>query len=418
MNSKIFFLVILTFAGFSCLGPTRANAKNQKLWFISSPPDQKINYSYWYEFQAHNPKKTDYYWYFPAQAYPPGQKVPPITVPGSPTGQEGSFDSGSLPDPMESRAYVTEASTKRSLPGDSSDPEHPESHGSSSTHSFGISGKRDRLLKKIYIEGILNATANPECPKPDDPKTCRGIIATTSLTIQGVTRKIVDDSSEQKFQAGIPAGNNVKVNRISPRAASPQVFASIDLEPIGSPEELLHVFSAAFSSNAEPGATPSLNVDLDIGPHHDQLRSYDVKLTYSGLECILTSSTPTCGASFLGSLIAGLTSSSYWNYNSVLDLWELTSDLYYPEVVSYKYLLGSDSGETGFNVSSSPIVDPDVESVPGPLPLLGVGAAFGYGRKLRKRIKSSKSPEVMSAIGKTLPLGTRFLAPLPWRGFW
>jgi hypothetical protein len=37
--------------------------------------------------------------------------------------------------------------------------------------------------------------------------------------------------------------------------------------------------------------------------------------------------------------------------------------------------------------------------VPTPLPLLGVGAAFGYSRKLRKRIKTSKTPEVMSAIG-------------------
>ena len=38
-------------------------------------------------------------------------------------------------------------------------------------------------------------------------------------------------------------------------------------------------------------------------------------------------------------------------------------------------------------------------SVPGPLPLLGVGAAFGYSRRLRKRIKTSKTPEVISAIG-------------------
>ncbi len=36
---------------------------------------------------------------------------------------------------------------------------------------------------------------------------------------------------------------------------------------------------------------------------------------------------------------------------------------------------------------------------PGPLPLLGVGAAFGFSRNLRKRIKTSKSPEVMSALG-------------------
>jgi hypothetical protein len=297
---------------------------------------------------------------------------------------------------MEARVYVPEGPTGRILPGSSNDPA-PEDHGSTSTHSFGIFGKKDGILEKIKINGVLNATASPKCPQPDVPKTCRGIKATTSLTIQGVTRKTVDDLTVEKFQAGIPAGNNVKVNRIGPRAVSPQVFTSIDLEPIGSPDELFHVFSAAFYSNAEPGATPSLNVDLDIGPHPDQLRSYDVKLTYSGLECILTSSTPACGASFLDSLIAGLTSASYWNYNSVLDLWELTSDLYYPEVASYTYLLGPDSGETGFNVSSPPIVDPDVESVPGPLPLLGVSAAFGYSRKLRKRIKSSKLP-VASAI--------------------
>jgi hypothetical protein len=40
-----------------------------------------------------------------------------------------------------------------------------------------------------------------------------------------------------------------------------------------------------------------------------------------------------------------------------------------------------------------------VNPVPAPLPLLGVGAAFGFGRRLRKRIKGSKTPEVISAIG-------------------
>jgi hypothetical protein len=36
--------------------------------------------------------------------------------------------------------------------------------------------------------------------------------------------------------------------------------------------------------------------------------------------------------------------------------------------------------------------------VPGPLPLFGVGAAFGYSRKLRKRIKSSPLPSPMNTI--------------------
>jgi phospholipase/lecithinase/hemolysin len=38
-----------------------------------------------------------------------------------------------------------------------------------------------------------------------------------------------------------------------------------------------------------------------------------------------------------------------------------------------------------------------VASVPAPVPLLGFGVAFGYSRKLRKRIKSSKPP-VASAL--------------------
>jgi hypothetical protein len=40
-----------------------------------------------------------------------------------------------------------------------------------------------------------------------------------------------------------------------------------------------------------------------------------------------------------------------------------------------------------------------VVQTPGPLPLLGVGAAFGFSRNLRKRIKGSKLPEAMSALG-------------------
>lgn len=51
------------------------------------------------------------------------------------------------------------------------------------------------------------------------------------------------------------------------------------------------------------------------------------------------------------------------------------------------------------NVTSTGSGSTCVPSVPGPLPLLGVGAAFGYSRRLRKQIKTSKTQEVMSAIG-------------------
>jgi hypothetical protein len=42
------------------------------------------------------------------------------------------------------------------------------------------------------------------------------------------------------------------------------------------------------------------------------------------------------------------------------------------------------------NVTQTPITFNTSASVPGPIPLLGVGAAFGFSRKLRKRIKSLK----------------------------
>jgi hypothetical protein len=62
---------------------------------------------------------------------------------------------------------------------------------------------------------------------------------------------------------------------------------------------------------------------------------------------------------------------------------------------------GPDSFNVGIdNISYevTPIEAPST-AVPGPLPLLGVGAAFGFSRRLRKRNKKSKTPEVISAIG-------------------
>ena len=35
---------------------------------------------------------------------------------------------------------------------------------------------------------------------------------------------------------------------------------------------------------------------------------------------------------------------------------------------------------------------PATESVPGPLPILGIAAAFGFSRRLRRRITLAKTP--------------------------
>jgi hypothetical protein len=50
------------------------------------------------------------------------------------------------------------------------------------------------------------------------------------------------------------------------------------------------------------------------------------------------------------------------------------------------YVANNSDGVNGELLQLTPV------SSPGPLPLLGVGAAFGYSRKLRKRIKIDKLP--------------------------
>jgi len=40
----------------------------------------------------------------------------------------------------------------------------------------------------------------------------------------------------------------------------------------------------------------------------------------------------------------------------------------------------------------------DATPVPSPFPILGLGAIFGYGRKLRKLTKANKTSELMGAI--------------------
>jgi len=73
---------------------------------------------------------------------------------------------------------------------------------------------------------------------------------------------------------------------------------------------------------------------------------------------------------------------------------------YLPYQVFFKSLLANDP--VGEDYGGCPGDCGNVKltvQTPGPLPLLGVGAAFGFSRNIRKRIKGSKSPEATSALG-------------------
>jgi hypothetical protein len=66
------------------------------------------------------------------------------------------------------------------------------------------------------------------------------------------------------------------------------------------------------------------------------------------------------------------------------------------------YYQSGDAGENWNTVLLTPTLRVSVKelipSVPGPLPVFGAAAAFGYSRKLRKRIAPSKALPVASAI--------------------
>jgi len=91
--------------------------------------------------------------------------------------------------------------------------------------------------------------------------------------------------------------------------------------------------------------------------------------------------------------------------------WNTIQGLYwYPWVYAYTQegtvVSGADSpGGTGLNSradyvwAQATLYSGSAASAPGPLPLLGAGAAFGFSRKLRKRIKLAPA-----ALGSSLPL--------------
>ncbi len=58
---------------------------------------------------------------------------------------------------------------------------------------------------------------------------------------------------------------------------------------------------------------------------------------------------------------------------------------YYNELTDYNVTIDNASGNGPNSITFTPF---NPSSVPGPVPLFGAGAAFGWSRRLRRRIKS------------------------------
>jgi hypothetical protein len=85
----------------------------------------------------------------------------------------------------------------------------------------------------------------------------------------------------------------------------------------------------------------------------------------------------------------------YFAYNSIVDkitfLLTDTAATYHPNTSPLIFSVDLNSSVTWAQVDrgGKQPDDPTISAVPGPLPAIGAFAAFGFSRKLRKRIKLS-----------------------------
>jgi hypothetical protein len=83
----------------------------------------------------------------------------------------------------------------------------------------------------------------------------------------------------------------------------------------------------------------------------------------------------------------------YFAYNSIVDkiTFQLsdTAATYHPNLSTLIFSVDVNTSVTWAQVAPKGKNDPTISAVPGPVPAIGAFAAFGFSRKLRKRIKLS-----------------------------
>ena len=278
-------------------------------------------------------------------------------------------------------------------------------HGSSSSHDFRVTTiQRDNIFDKDgnpisnpvtdwFGFGLVDLT--PLCKKPGqfEPNPtvpCQEITAFTELSVAGVTRR-----GEIK---PMPELSPQEVGTNSTPKTSYKLAPVIPSTTLGSSLESNVLDVLFFVKDTALGTKPA--VELVFGPKEPEKAeswTYQLEYEFNGLICILNPANSSCPYTFATSLSNYLTDESRWSYDPVNGSWSAIDYLTMPKL-SATGLLGNNYPEDILTTTVS-VPSNGLENVPSPLPILGVGAAFGYSRKLRKRIKTSKTPELMSPIG-------------------
>jgi hypothetical protein len=159
-------------------------------------------------------------------------------------------------------------------------------------------------------------------------------------------------------------------------------------------------FLCQFSINGScPPANPLIgNFDLDSVPDINFIPGQQLPGSIFSLNNDTTNGIIKLNYKLADPLETGLPQNFYSLFFDAVSPLAFSSITYFdtPGDYDFSQLSASCSTTAGPSGCSNTSVEGfELEDVPGPLPILGVAAAFGYSRKLRKRIKASK-PEVIS----------------------
>jgi len=154
------------------------------------------------------------------------------------------------------------------------------------------------------------------------------------------------------------------------------------------------------------------HVDLDFNPSVSTNGSIVYKIDIVG--CLTSTDPNACSYPYQGPIFKGVELVSArdggatvqkiygtgWdgtNITGVIDILNLTNNVMDSGPASGTTLYVKDiwTASPGVTIDN---INNNFAQVPGPLPILGIGAAFGFSRKLRKRIKGSGTAEMMTTF--------------------
>ena len=153
-----------------------------------------------------------------------------------------------------------------------------------------------------------------------------------------------------------------------------------------------------------PDGTSLLDAGLELNfiPENTLLTAAASAYDNQGAFLTIDTQTPqsnSCGRAFV--ILSGASASSKLRdgfdfcgsgvtTDSLIDLDVLAE----PNLFVFDVAYSTVSGFNNIILTRNGLIPPDAPGVPGPLPWLGAGVAFGYSRKLRRRITSNKLPEM------------------------